>query len=101
MNDSSSIIIKRSWTPVRRAELNAPKKLIVPPVLFVFLFFAVAPIAFAPPGLMFAAEDDLERSPNWSGYAVLSTPGSVSDVVGSWKVPAIADNCASDGYSAF
>ena len=50
---------------------------------------------------MFAARDNPGQSPNWSGYAVISSPGSVSDVVGSWKVTAIAGNCTSDGYSAF
>ena len=30
---------------------------------------------------------------NWSGYAITSRPGSVTDVKGSWVVPAIAGAC--------
>jgi hypothetical protein len=101
VDDSSSTIIKRACGLLRRPELNAPKKVIAPLILFVFLFLAVAPIASSTRMLMFAATDNPGQSPNWSGYAVISSPGSVSDVVGSWRVPAIADNCTSDGYSAF
>jgi len=50
-------------------------------------------------------------STNWSGYAVTGTNGSVTDVKGSWVVPAIQGSCPStnqyssswlgiDGYSS-
>jgi len=41
-------------------------------------------------------------STNWSGYAVRGTPGSVSDVKGSWVVPGIVGTCPStDAHSSF
>ena len=42
------------------------------------------------------------ESINWSGYAVTGPTGSVSDVVGSWKVPSIVGSCPSTNqYSSF
>ena len=39
---------------------------------------------------------------NWAGYAVVSSAGSVSDVRGSWTVPAIQGACPSTNqYSSF
>jgi len=42
-------------------------------------------------------------STNWAGYAVTGPDGSVTDVKGSWKVPAV--NCSSpgvaNGYASF
>ncbi len=39
---------------------------------------------------------------NWAGYAVTASPGSVSDVRGSWIVPAIQGTCPSTNqYSSF
>ncbi len=70
-------------------------------ILSVFLFLAVGPSASSTRMLMFAPTDNPGQSPNWSGYAVISSPGSVSDVVGSWKVTPLAGNCTSDRYSAF
>ena len=41
-------------------------------------------------------------SGNWSGYAVTGAKGSVTDVKGSWIVPAIAGTCPSTNqYSSF
>ncbi len=40
-------------------------------------------------------------SHNWVGYAVTGDPGSVSDVKGSWVVPAVSSATGSDGFSAF
>jgi hypothetical protein len=40
-------------------------------------------------------------SHNWAGYAVIADPGSVSDVKGSWVVPAVSSPTGSDGFSAF
>ncbi len=41
-------------------------------------------------------------STNWSGYAVTGEKGSVSEVKGSWIVPAISGACpATDQYAAF
>jgi hypothetical protein len=42
-------------------------------------------------------------SSNWSGYAVTGATDSVSDVKGSWQVPAIQGTCPSAGiqYSSF
>jgi hypothetical protein len=41
-------------------------------------------------------------STNWSGYAVTSVKGSVSDVRASWVVPSIVGQCPStDQYSSF
>ncbi|MFI5418383.1 MAG: G1 family glutamic endopeptidase [Candidatus Lutacidiplasmatales archaeon] len=37
-------------------------------------------------------------STNWAGYAVTSSKGSVTDVKGSWIVPAIQGKCPSSGY---
>ncbi len=42
------------------------------------------------------------QSSNWSGYAVTGPSGSVSDVKGSWVVPAIQGKCPSTNqYSSF
>jgi len=38
---------------------------------------------------------------NWSGYAVTGANGSVTDVKGSWVVPAAACSSAPDAYAAF
>ncbi len=39
---------------------------------------------------------------NWAGYAVTAAPGSVSDVRGSWVVPALQGSCPSTNqYSSF
>jgi hypothetical protein len=41
-------------------------------------------------------------STNWSGYAVTAANGSVTDVKGSWIVPAIVGSCpATNQYSSF
>jgi hypothetical protein len=41
-------------------------------------------------------------STNWGGYAVTGAKGSVTDVKGSWIVPAISGACpATDQYAAF
>jgi len=40
-------------------------------------------------------------SHNWVGYAVTGDPGSITDVKGSWIVPAVNSATGSDGYSAF
>jgi hypothetical protein len=41
-------------------------------------------------------------STNWSGYAVTAANGSVTDVKGSWIVPAIVGTCpATNQYSSF
>jgi hypothetical protein len=41
-------------------------------------------------------------STNWSGYAVTASSGSVTDVKGSWSVPAIVGTCpATNQYSSF
>src|SRR5437867_8770774 len=45
------------------------------------------------------------KSLNWSGYAVqtsflLPLPGSVSDVRGDWKVPAVSCTGTGNSYSA-
>lgn len=41
-------------------------------------------------------------SHNWSGYAVSSTPGSVTDAKGSWIVPKIVAGCGTtDEYASF
>ncbi len=41
-------------------------------------------------------------SMNWSGYAIAGPPGSVTDVKGSWIVPAIVGSCTSvDQHSSF
>jgi hypothetical protein len=42
-------------------------------------------------------------STNWAGYAVTATKGAVTDVVGSWIVPAIQGSCpsGSNQYSSF
>jgi hypothetical protein len=39
-------------------------------------------------------------SKNWSGYAITASPGAVTDVKGSWTVPAVQGN-AKGTYSAF
>lgn len=42
------------------------------------------------------------NSLNWAGYAVVSSAGSVSDVRGSWTVPAIQGTCPSTNqYASF
>src|SRR4051794_21275294 len=44
----------------------------------------------------------LVQSSNWSGYAVTGTPGSITDVKGSWIVPGIQGACGTtDSYSSF
>jgi hypothetical protein len=40
-------------------------------------------------------------SSNWAGYAVTGANGSVTDVTGSWTVPAVTCSAAPTGYSAF
>lgn len=40
-------------------------------------------------------------SANWSGYAVTGAPGSVTDVKGSWRVPALLSCGSTDSYSSF
>lgn len=42
------------------------------------------------------------NSLNWAGYAVTAAAGAVSDVKGSWKIPAIQGSCPSTNqYSSF
>jgi Peptidase A4 family len=69
---------------------------------------AAAPATVARPGRTHGPAIIRERhghqvsSANWSGYAVTSTKGSISDVKASWIVPAIAGPCpATDQYSSF
>jgi hypothetical protein len=38
---------------------------------------------------------------NWSGYALASTKGAVTDVKGSWVVPPVSCAGTPDGYAAF
>jgi hypothetical protein len=45
-------------------------------------------------------KDSYGNSLNWGGYAVLGTTGSVTDVNGSWIVPAVTCS-ATNSYSAF
>jgi hypothetical protein len=46
-------------------------------------------------------ENQAYESYNWAGYAVTGTTGSVTDVKGSWVVPAVNCSSAPTGYSAF
>jgi hypothetical protein len=60
--------------------------------------FSMAPTAFQ--GL--SLSQGSSSSTNWSGYAVIASSGSVSDVRGSWVVPAIRGTCPSTAqYSSF
>jgi hypothetical protein len=45
--------------------------------------------------------DNQATSLNWSGYAVTGAAGSVTDVEGSWKVPAVTSTASSNQYSSF
>ncbi len=69
---------------------------------------AAAPAAPAPTGTPLAVVAPLHLSAgsssslNWAGYAVTGAAGSVSDVKGSWNVPAIQGSCPSTNqYSSF
>ncbi len=75
--------------------------------------FAAAAVASAPSVAPASVESSaLSVSPhlwagssnslNWAGYAVTASAGSVSDVKGSWTVPAIQGTCPSTNqYSSF
>lgn len=70
--------------------------------------WAAAPAAPAPSGTPLAvvapfhARAGSSSSLNWAGYAVTAAAGAVSDVKGSWKVPAIQGGCPSTNqYSSF
>ncbi|HXZ98545.1 MAG TPA: G1 family glutamic endopeptidase [Candidatus Acidoferrum sp.] len=71
------------------------------------LLGAAAPAIAAPqmglaPRIHWGRSDGSWLSTNWSGYAVNGSAGSVSDVRGSWKVPAIAGSCPkASEYSSF
>jgi len=41
------------------------------------------------------------QSSNWSGYAVATSPGAVTDVKGSWTEPALQSPSAANTYSSF
>jgi hypothetical protein len=54
------------------------------------------------PRIHWGRSDSKWLSTNWSGYAVTGSAGSVSDVNGSWKVPAIVGSCpTASQYSSF
>jgi hypothetical protein len=54
------------------------------------------------PRIHWGRSDSSWLSTNWSGYAVTGSAGSVSDVKGSWKVPAIVGSCPTTSeYSSF
>ena len=71
------------------------------------LLGATAPAIAAPqmglaPRIHWGRSDGSWLSTNWSGYAVNGSAGSVSDVKGSWKVPAIVGSCPTTSqYSSF
>src|SRR5579862_6192130 len=47
-------------------------------------------------------QDGVVSSTNWSGYAVTARSGAVTDVKGSWVVPAIQGSCPSTNeYASF
>ncbi len=77
------------------------------------VFAAIPALSFASPAVIRrgAMWNDSVSSLNWSGYAVTGATGSVTDVKGSWVVPAIQGTCSStnqysshwvgiDGYSS-
>ena len=80
-------------------------------VIFTFLFVAPALVAPAAPAASEAIAGPAiaprlwagsASSLNWAGYAVTAAAGSVSDVRGSWTVPAIQGTCPSTNqYSSF
>lgn len=74
-------------------------------LLILLIVLPVFAIAFASPAPAYAhtrIKDKYGNSPNWAGYAVDSPVGSVTDVKGSWVVPAIVGACPSTNqYSAF
>jgi hypothetical protein len=54
------------------------------------------------PRIHWGRSDSSWLSTNWSGYAVTGSAGLVSDVNGSWKVPAIVGSCPTTSeYSSF
>lgn len=60
--------------------------------------------AILPPmgqGLSMSPSFSTQTSYNWSGYVIPSGMGSVTDVNGSWTVPAVSCPSPSDSYSAF
>ncbi|MFA5860805.1 MAG: G1 family glutamic endopeptidase [Candidatus Thermoplasmatota archaeon] len=78
------------------------RALIVIIVLFAFLSFPVAPAS--PQEGVRHASDRFGASTNWAGYAVqtnLASPsnGVVTDVKGSWVVPAVS--CPADGTNKY
>jgi len=61
-----------------------------------------APALRHPPIHIHHVRDATVGSTNWSGYAVTGTAGSVTDVRGSWVVPAIQGSCPSTNqYASF
>ncbi len=55
-----------------------------------------------PPMILHHMRDGTASSLNWSGYAVTGASGSVTDVKGSWTVPAIQGACpGTNEYASF
>src|SRR3989442_10465896 len=63
--------------------------------VFITLSFLMAASALPIPQLTLAPRmhEGSFQSTNWSGYAVTGASGSVTDVKGSWTVPAIQGTC--------
>ena len=60
------------------------------------------PEPISAPMIRAKGKNGTSNSTNWSGYAVTGAPGSVTDVKGSWIVPAISSGCAAgSSYSSF
>ena len=76
-------------------------------ILLRLAFFALLLLLTAPSGHVSLAAPRIPglrngQSLNWSGYAVTGSAGSVSDVKGSWIVPAIVGSYpATNQYSSF
>jgi len=60
----------------------------------------VAPHARHAPAIVLHHRDRFATSLNWSGYAVTGAPGSVTDVQGSWIVPAVTCSSGPNQYAA-
>src|SRR5262245_38418315 len=52
------------------------------------------------PAIVLHHRDRFATSSNWSGYAVTGAPGSVTDVQGSWVVPAVTCSGGPNQYAA-
>jgi hypothetical protein len=61
----------------------------------------IAPRRHAPIRIHQRRDNGQYESTNWAGYAVTGNKGSVTDVKGSWRVPAVTCSSTPNGYSSY